>query len=161
MGRKGEREKGRKFLSLSILKMKGDALRSPIVNRQSQVQAGFSILELMIAMFILIILLSVALPAYQRTVQQARETVLKQNLWQMRRAIDQFKTDKQKLPQSIDDLVKEKYLYDVPVDPITEKQEWNEVPGEDDLSPDGGQGMVDVKSLAEGTDSENKEFKDY
>ncbi len=52
-------------------------------------QSGFSLLELMIAMFIMIILLSIALPAYQRTVQHARETVLKENLWQMRRAIDQ------------------------------------------------------------------------
>src|SRR4051794_35252661 len=73
-------------------------------------QRGFSLLELMIAMFIMIILLSVALPAYQRTVQHARETVLKENLWQMRRAIDQYAADKGKLPQSIDDLVKEKYL---------------------------------------------------
>src|SRR5438132_755437 len=71
-------------------------------------QKGFSLLELMISMFILIILLSVAIPAYQRTVQHARETVLKENLWQMKRAIDQYSTDKGKLPQSIDDLVKEK-----------------------------------------------------
>src|SRR5687767_2809460 len=60
--------------------------KSTIQNRQR----GFSLLELMISMFILIILLSVAVPTYQRTVQHARETVLKENLWQMRKAIDQF-----------------------------------------------------------------------
>jgi general secretion pathway protein G len=127
--------------------------------RTGRGQKGFSLLELMIAMFILIILLSVALPAYQRTVQHARETVLKENLWQMRRAIDQYKADKQKLPQSIKELVDEKYLHEVPMDPITEKREWNEVAGEDNLTPDGGQGMVNVKSLAEGTDSNGNAFE--
>ena len=124
-------------------------------------QAGFSLLELMIAMFILVILLSVALPAYQRTVQHARETVLKENLWQMRRAIDQYAADKGKLPQSLDDLVTDKYLQEKPVDPITEKREWNEISGEDTNSPDGGQGIVNVKSLAEGTDSEEIQYADY
>ncbi|HEY0461945.1 MAG TPA: type II secretion system protein [Pyrinomonadaceae bacterium] len=124
-------------------------------------QKGFSLLELMIAMFILIILLSVAIPAYQRTVQHARETVLKENLWQMKRAIDQYASDKGKLPQSIDDLVKEKYLHEVPVDPITEKAEWKEITGEDNLSPDGGQGLVDVKSLAEGEDGDGKQYAEY
>ena len=124
-------------------------------------QRGFSLLELMIAMFILIILLSVALPTYQRSVQQARETVLKENLWQMRRAIDQYSADKGKLPRSIDELVENKYLRDVPMDPIMEKAEWDEVQGEDSLSPDGEQGLVNVRSTATGTDAEGKEYRDY
>ena len=128
---------------------------------KDQSQSGFSLLELMIAMFILIILLSVALPAYQRTIQHARETVLKENLWQMRRAIDQYTTDKGKLPESVQKLVDDKYLHEKPVDPITEKAEWDEKMGEDENSTDGGQGLVDVKSLAEGTDSEDKQFADY
>src|SRR3982750_2582560 len=115
--------------------------------------AGFSLLELMIAMFILIILISVALPTYQRSVQHARETVLKENLWQMRRAIDQYSADKGKLPKSLDDLVQEKYLREMPVDPISEKPEWNEVHGEDAGSPDAGEGLQDVKGLEEGEDS--------
>jgi len=124
-------------------------------------QKGFSLLELMISMFIIIILLSVALPAYQRTVQHARETVLKENLWQMRRAIDQYTADKGKLPASLDDLVTGKYLHEKPVDPITEKAEWQEVQGEDKNSSDGGQGLVDVKSIAEGTDSDDKQYTEY
>jgi general secretion pathway protein G len=115
----------------------------------------------MIAMFILIILLSVAFPTYQRTVQHARETVLKENLWQMRRQIDQFTADKGKLPRSIEELVEGKYLMEIPVDPITEKAEWKEVQGEDELSPDGEQGLKDVKSLAEGEDSDGKAYKEY
>ena len=149
MRRKGEEEKRRKDL------------KSEIRNPKSRIEAGFSILELMIAMFILIILLSVALPAYQRTVQHAKETVLKENLWQMRRAIDQYGADKGKLPQSLDDLVTDKYLHEKPVDPITEKREWNEVAGEDNVSPDGGQGLKDVKSLAEGTDSDGLQYTEY
>ncbi len=122
---------------------------------------GFSLLELMIAMFIMIILLSVALPTYQRSVQHARETVLKENLWQMRRAIDQYAADKGRLPQSLEDLVSERYLRERPVDPITEKTEWDEVIGEDPLSTDGDQGLTDVKSLADGSDTEGKSYRDY
>ena len=135
------------------------SLRSP----QSALrgQRGFSLLELMIAMFILIILLSVAFPTYQRSVQHARETVLKENLWQMRRAIDQFTSDKGKLPKSIDELVEGKYLRERPVDPVLEKDEWEEVQGEDSLTPDGEQGLTNVKSMAEGQDSEGKPYKDY
>ena len=135
--------------------------KSKIRNPKSKIEAGFSILEMMIAMFILVILLSVALPAYQRTVQHARETVLKENLWQIRRAIDQYGADKGKLPQSLDDLVTAKYLQEMPIDPITEKKEWDPKMGEDSNSPDGGQGLVDVKSLAEGTDSDGKQYTEY
>lgn len=132
-----------------------------IKNLKSKIQAGFSLLELMIAMFILIILISVAVPTYQRTVQQARETVLKENLWQMRRAIDQYATDKGKLPQSLEDLVSQRYLQEIPTDPITEKPEWDPVMGEDTLSSDGGQGITNVKSLSPGTDSSEKPYSEY
>lgn len=124
-------------------------------------QKGFSLLELMIAMFILIILLSIALPTYNRSVQHARETVLKENLWQMRRAIDQFASDKGRLPASVEEMVSEQYLRETPVDPITEKTEWDEIMGEDPMSPDGEQGLTNVKSLAEGTDMDGKAYKDY
>lgn len=124
--------------------------------------AGFSLLELLIAMFILIILLSVALPTYQRSVQHARETVLRENLFQMRRAIDQYTADKSQAPQSIDDLVEAGYLREVPVDPVNlEKTEWEAVMGDDPNSNDGEQGLVDVKSLAEGEDSEGKPYNEY
>lgn len=124
-------------------------------------QRGFSLLELMIAMFIMIILLSVAVPTYQRSVQHARETVLHENLWQIRRAIDQFTADKGKLPSSVDDLVESKYLHEKPIDPIMEKAEWNEIQGDDTNSQDAAQGMVDVQSLAEGEDSTGVAYKDY
>ena len=124
-------------------------------------QKGFSLLELMIAMFILVILLSVAVPTYRIAVQNAREVVLKENLWQMRRAIDQYTADKGKLPSSLDDLVSSGYLREKPVDPITDKTEWNEIQGEDINSTDGSQGLKDVKSTAEGEDSEGVKYESY
>ena len=126
-----------------------------------QNQNGFSLLELMISMFIIIILISVALPTYQRSVQHARETVLAENLWQMRRAIDQYAADKGKLPKSVDELVTGKYLREKPVDPISEKTEWNEIQGEDTNSPNGEQGLKDVKSTSDDEDSAGKKFSDY
>ena len=132
-----------------------------MTGKQSADQKGFSLLELMIAMFIMIILLSVALPTYYKSVQHAKETVLKENLWQMRKAIDQYAADKSKYPKSIDDLVEGKYLRERPIDPILEKDEWEEVQGADPNSPEGEQGLINVKSTAEGEDSDGKAYKDY
>jgi len=128
---------------------------------RNKFEKGFTLLELMIAMFIVIILLSVALPTYQRSVQYAKETVLKENLWQMRKAIDQYASDKGKYPPSIDSLVEGKYLREMPIDPIREAAEWTAVMGEDPLNPDSGDGLKDVKSMAEGEDSEGKKYEDY
>ena len=130
-------------------------------NSKGKMQKGFSLLELVIAMFIIIILLSVAVPTYQRSVQQARETVLKENLWQMRRAIDQYMADKGELPPSVAELVSEKYLRETPVDPVLEKAEWREIMGPDPTTEDGEDGLVDVKSLAEGQDSNGVAYSEY
>ena len=144
-----------KWLVKSINQSK---IRSP----KSKSESGFSLLELMIALFILIILLSVAMPTYQRSVQHAREVVMEENLWQIRRAIDQYAADKGKLPQTLDDLVNEKYLREKPVDPLNDdKAEWKEIQGEDPNSPDSEQGLKDVRSLAEGENSAGKKYEDY
>ncbi|MCO6510195.1 MAG: prepilin-type N-terminal cleavage/methylation domain-containing protein [Aridibacter famidurans] len=123
--------------------------------------AGFSLLELVIAMFILVILISVAVPTYRNSVQHAREVVLKENLFQMRRAIDQYSADKERLPQGLQDLVDANYFREIPVDPITETNEWDQILGPDPNSPDAEEGLVDVKSLAEGEDSGGTKYSDY
>lgn len=148
--RQGDKETGRSV---------GRELRTP--HSALRTQKGFSLLELMIAMFILIILISVAVPTYQRSVQIARETVLKENLWQMRRSIDQYTSDKSKAPQSVQDLVTGKYLLEVPMDPISDKREWNEVQNDDSTASESELGMKDVKSLADGEDSEGKRYDEY
>jgi general secretion pathway protein G len=136
---------------------------SKIKDQRSKIkdQSGFSLLELIIAMFIMIILLSIAVPTYERSVRNAREIVLKENLFQLRRAIDQYSGDKGKLPASVDDLVTEKYLREKPIDPITETAEWDEIMGEDPNSPDGEQGLVNVKSLAQGEDVNGVSLSEY
>ena len=154
--RNAESRRKRGFLRRSLFFLK---LRTP--HSALRTQKGFSLLELMIAMFIMIILLSIAVPTYERSVRQARETVLKENLWQIRRSIDQFTADKGKLPSSVDDLVTEKYLREKPIDPISEKEEWSEVQGDDTNSANGGQGLKDVKSLAQGQDSDGKAYSEY
>ncbi len=135
--------------------------KSQIANRKSLMERGFTLLELMITMFIIIILLSVALPTYQKSVQYARETVLKENLFQIRRAIDQYTADKGKLPQSLDDLVTSEYLREKPIDPVTEKAEWTEITGEDANSTEGEQGLKNVKSTAQGEDDEGNKYEEY
>ena len=110
-------------------------------------EAGFTLIELMIVITIILILIGMAAQNYARTVQVSREATLKQDLWVMRQAIDNYTLDKQAAPQSLDDLVQAGYLRKVPVDPITSAADW--VPQFDSvvLSPDqSSTGMVDVHS---------------
>ncbi len=124
-------------------------------------QKGYSLLELMIAMFIIIVLISVAVPSYQNAMRNAREAVLKENLWQVRKAIDQYTADKGKPAQSLDDLVTGKYLRERPIDPMTEKDDWNEVMGSDSTSENAEQGLTDIKSASNEVDSEGKAYSEY
>ena len=80
---------------------------------------GFTLIELMIVMAIIVILVGVAIPHYQKSIQSAKETVLHNNLSAMRNAIDEYSYDKQSAPHTLSDLVTGGYLRDVPKDPIT------------------------------------------
>src|SRR5271166_1624887 len=85
---------------------------------------GFTLIELMIVISIVLILVSVALPAYNQSILRARESVLRQNLFTMRSVISQYTLDKQKAPQSLDDLVSAGYLKQIPNDPMTHEANW-------------------------------------
>jgi general secretion pathway protein G len=85
---------------------------------------GFTLLEMMVVITIILILLSMATGRYQQSVIRAKEASLKQDLAVMRKAIDQFTLDKLAAPQSLDDLVGAGYLREVPVDPFTGKKDW-------------------------------------
>ena len=84
-------------------------------------EAGFTLIELMIVMLIIGILAAIAIPAYTNNIRTAREAVLREDLHTLRTAIDSYTVDKQKAPQSLDDLVQAGYLKTMPVDPFTHR----------------------------------------
>jgi len=98
-------------------------------------ERGFTLIELMIVMTIILILIGIAAGNYQRSVLRAREAVLKTDLQDMRKAIDNFTMDKQAAPQSLDDLAPQ-YLHVIPTDPITNAKDWVPVVDSVVLTPD-------------------------
>src|ERR1700722_17939331 len=84
---------------------------------------GFTLIEMMIVMAIIVILIAVAVPFYQKAITRAKESVLHNNLFAMRSAIDEYTYDKQKAPQNLQELVTDGYLHNVPKDPITQKND--------------------------------------
>jgi len=90
----------------------------------TRVQRGFTLIELMIVISIIIILIGMAAGMYTKTVLHARESVLKKDLQTMREAIDNYTLDKQQAPQSLQDLVDARYLRQIPVDPINQQTDW-------------------------------------
>ena len=95
------------------------------MGRSRKHEAGFTLLELMIVMAIIGVLAMVAVPSFIGALKQAREAVLKEDLHVLRAAIDSYTMDKQKAPQSLDDLIQDGYMREIPEDPMTHsKQTW-------------------------------------
>jgi general secretion pathway protein G len=122
---------------------------------------GFTLLELMIVITIIIILASIVLPQYQKTILATREAVLRDDLYKLRSLIDQYAADKQKLPQSLDDLVAGGYLRELPKDPITGQEDWTVATGEDPNSTGGEQGVIDVHSSSTDVSSEGNAYSEW
>ena len=113
--------------------------------RQSEAktrESGFTLFELMIVMAIIAVLTSVAIPSYINAVRHGREAALRQDLWVMRQAIDSYTVDKEKAPQSLDDLVQSGYLKAIPVDPMTGSS--------DTWMPDSSDTLMDIDQTAGG-----------
>jgi general secretion pathway protein G len=111
----------------------------------------------MIVIFIMLILVSIAVPNFTRSVQHSREAVLRQNLFTLRDLISQYTLDKQKAPQSLEDLVQANYLKQIPKDPMTNQADWAAEELQDTISsPDqqeqGGIDDVHSASTAIGSD---------
>ena len=119
---------------------------------------GFTLIELLVVMAIIAVLLTIALPRYFHSTDKAREAVLKQDLAQMRIAVDQYHADLGKYPDRLEELVDKKYLRSIPPDPITESTStWVTIPPSD---PALGR-VYDIKSGAPGTAMDGRQYSDW
>ncbi len=124
---------------------------------------GFTLIEILIVMTIVSVLVAIAVPLYQRSIIRAKESVLKNNLFTLRTVIDEYTYDKKKAPQSLEDLVNEGYLRQIPIDPITGSDQTWVVVMEDALtSVDQTEpGIFDVRSGAEGTALDGTAYSEW
>ena len=126
-------------------------------------QLGFTIIELMVVISIILILISVAVPIYSQSILKAKEAVLRQDLFTLRSAIDNYTMDKGKAPQSLDDLVQAGYLKVIPKDPFTDSSDTWQVQQEDVLmSVDQNEpGINDVHSGANGNGTDGTAYNTW
>jgi general secretion pathway protein G len=124
---------------------------------------GFTLIELLVVAAILIVLAGIGLAQYRNSVVRAREAVLKEDLFRMRDAIDQYYADKTQYPSSLDALVSDGYLRKLPDDPFTmSSSTWQTVPSEPDpTNPTASPGIYDVKSGSEATALDNTKYADW
>jgi general secretion pathway protein G len=124
--------------------------------------AGFTLLEMMVVISIIIILMAVAIPNYNRSVIQSRESVMRSNLSTLRSVISQYTLDKQKAPQSLDDLVQAGYLRQIPMDPMTKETNWEVVQEDALMSVDQQEpGIFDVHSASSGVASDGTAYSTW
>jgi general secretion pathway protein G len=124
---------------------------------------GFTLIEVLIVITLLVVLASIGMPTYQNSVRRAREATLKEDLFRMRDAIDQYYADKQKYPPTLQDLVTDGYLREIPKDPITDSRDtWTTVAAETDANNPAAQpGVYDVKSGSEATSMEGTKYSEW
>jgi general secretion pathway protein G len=128
-----------------------------ICNRRDR---GFTLIELMIVISLILILVSISIPVYNQSILRAKESVLKQDLFQMRSLISQYTLDKQKAPTSLDDLVQAGYIKQIPTDPMTGSNSTWTVDQEDTLMSVDQQdpGISDVHSGASQVSSDGTAY---
>jgi len=123
---------------------------------------GFTLLELMIVISIIMILMAIAVPMYNQSIVQARESVLRSNLSTLRSVISQYTLDKQKAPQGLDDLVQAGYLRQIPVDPMTRETNWEVVQEDVMLAVDQQDpGITDVHSASSANASDGTAYSTW
>ena len=131
--------------------------------RRTGQSAGFTLIELMIVIGIILILISFAVPNYQQSIVRAREAVLRQDLYSLRESIEQFTEDKLRGPQSLDELVSANYMKQLPLDPFTNSRtSWQVEQGDILLSIDQNEpGITDVHSGSAGVGSDGTPYNTW
>jgi len=125
-------------------------MSSRSTSRRTAQATGFTLLELMVVIFMITVLLGIAVVNYERSVTHSKEAVLRQDLYTLRQAIDQFTLDKQRAPTSLDELVSAEYLRSLPVDPMTNQKDWQTQFEDVMLSAEQtGIGITDVHSASD------------
>ncbi len=139
--------------------------RPPTPHGRSRIRSavGFTLIELLVVVSLISILAGVSIAQYKHGVQLSQEAVLKEDLFRMREAIDQYYADKGQYPQDLQALVSEGYLRQVPRDPFTKSTDtWQTVPSEPDAAnPTAQPGIYDVKSGSEGSSEDGSKYSDW
>lgn len=139
--------------------------RSPLMARNTEIGdavtksscGGFTLVELLLVLFLVALLAGLVMPVATKSVSQAKEAALKEDLQVLRKAIDDYYANTGHYPESLVQLTDKRYIRKVPVDPLTElPSSWVEVHGEGS-----GGGVVDVHSGAEGTGSDGRQYRDW
>jgi general secretion pathway protein G len=130
---------------------------------RNRVVDGFTIIELLVVMAIVVILATMGLAQYRNSIVHANEAVLSEDLFRMRDAIDQYYADKGQYPGALDALVSEGYMRKIPVDPFTRAADsWQTVPSEPDPNnPTAAPGLYDIKSGSDGTALNGTKYSDW
>ena len=134
-----------------------------LIRSGSRRRRGFTFVEIMVVITIIVILISMAIPIYQRSILRAKESVLKNNLFTMRTVIDNYTYDKQKAPQTLQDLVTEGYLQKIPLDPIVgDNTSWRTIMEDAAQSVNQSEpGIFDVKSSSDKTGLDGTPYSDW
>jgi len=126
-------------------------------------QRGFTLIELLIVVTLIVILAGIGLATYGNSVTRAKEATLREDLFRLRDAIDQYNADKGHDPSDLNALVSDGYIRKIPEDPLTKSTDtWQTVMGEaDPTNPSSVPGVHDVKSGAEGTGMDGTNYSDW
>ena len=127
----------------------------------SRSQRGFTLIELLIVISMMLIMLSFAIPMYKQSIVKARETALKDDLFTLRRTIDEFTYDRKRAPQSLDELVQTGYLKRIPPDPITNESNWDPIMETDVFSEGVEIGIADIHSSSNQISTESTAYSTW
>jgi len=162
MGRNIQIGSSNKDLKLRMLSQIGTGRSSSPRRCSLLLEKGFTLIELMIVVTIVLILIGMAAANYAKVVQYTREAVLKFDLRTMREMIDHYTVDKETAPQSLEDLSSAGYLREVPVDPVAHNKEWAAKYDSVPLPPDqASTGIVDVNSKSTATALDGTKYSDW